>query len=205
MVCSRQRASYLLVTAGVREGPVQSEGSRSSEQRNWEAGSAKERGNLTERDDLTSGTERVFLLEMMGSGQPSGWFPEMASVIGTISDTEHILEIVDVEIVVGQGELSVLKSVTLGTHVIHEEENTLRGRAAIPSADPQEEMLVNSSASKPSSDCLAQSEQTLGVLFEQRRKQNCHQDHAWGSQTGISDQNQVLLICQNVLFVKQIV
>lgn len=42
------------------EGPVQSEGSRSSEQRNWEAGSTKERGNLTERDDLTSGTEKVF-------------------------------------------------------------------------------------------------------------------------------------------------
>lgn len=89
-------------------------------------------------------------------------------MIGTISDTEHILEIVDVEIVVGQGELSVLESVTLGTHVIHEEENTLKGRAAIPSADPQEEILVNCSTSKPSSDCLAQSEQTLGVLFEQR-------------------------------------
>lgn len=60
MVCWRQRASYLLVTAGVMEGPVQSEGSRSSEQRNWEAGSVKERGNLTERDDLTSGTEKIF-------------------------------------------------------------------------------------------------------------------------------------------------
>lgn len=99
----------------------------------------------------------------------------------------------------------MLESVTLGTHEIHEEKSTLRGRAAIPSADPQEEILMTCSTSKPSSDCLAQSEETSGVLFEQRQKQNCHQDPAWESQTGIRDQNQVLLIYQSFLFLKQIV
>lgn len=48
----------------------------------------------------------------------------------------------------------MLESVTLGTHEIQEEKSTLRGRAAIPSADPQEEILMTCSTSKPSSDCL---------------------------------------------------
>lgn len=94
----------------------------------------------------------------------------------------------------------MLERVTLGTHVKYEEENTLRERAAIPSADPQEEILMTCSTSKPSSDCPAQSEQTLGVLFEQRRKQNCHQDQACGgarqgSQTKTKFSSSVRMSC----------